>query len=287
MKVAKRPFVGTIIKPKLGLNAEQHSKVAFEAWLGGCDIVKDDENLSSMVFNNFDKRVRLSLKAAEKAERITGERKGYLANVTAESKEMLRRARLVEKLGGRYIMVDILSVGWSALQTLRNENLDLILHAHRAGHAALTRNKRHGISMLTIAKLCRLAGLDQLHIGAVFGKMEGGKKEVAAIDQEIEKGIVKPNSRQHVLAENWCGVKPMLAVCSGGLEPSKIPLLVRALGNDIVIQLGGGIHGHLSGTLAGAKAARQALEATMSGIPLRDYAKKHSELATALKTWQN
>ncbi len=47
--VYKRPLVGTIIKPKMGLNSTEHAKVAYDAWVGGCDIVKDDENLQIKV----------------------------------------------------------------------------------------------------------------------------------------------------------------------------------------------------------------------------------------------
>ncbi len=53
LKVRKRPLVGTIIKPKVGLNPDKHAKVAYEAWVGGCDIVKDDENLTNQKFNPF------------------------------------------------------------------------------------------------------------------------------------------------------------------------------------------------------------------------------------------
>jgi ribulose-bisphosphate carboxylase large chain len=44
LKVYDRPLVGTIVKPKLGLNSKEHAEVAYRSWLGGCDIVKDDEN---------------------------------------------------------------------------------------------------------------------------------------------------------------------------------------------------------------------------------------------------
>ena len=173
LKVKKRPLLGTIIKPKLGLKTKDHVKVAYNAWIGGCDIVKDDENLASQSFNKFENRLKEMVKAKKKAEKITGEKKVYMINITAETEEMLRRARLAKKAGNEYVMIDILTVGWSALQTLRNENekLNLVLHAHRAGHAAFTRNPKHGISMLVIAKLSRLIGIDQLHIGTVVGKM--------------------------------------------------------------------------------------------------------------------
>jgi len=284
LKVKKRPLLGTIVKPKLGLNERNHARVAEQAWLGGVDIVKDDENLSSMRFNKFEKRVKETLRARDKTEKATGQRKAYMPNVTAPYKEMVKRAKFAKSHGSEYAMVDFVSVGWSALQDLRDENLGLILHGHRAGHAAFTRSQTHGISMLVLAKLCRLAGLDQLHVGAIFGKMHGPKKEVEAIGEEIEDTLIR-KGQSHILSENWLGIKPMLAVCSGGLHPGKIPPLVKAMGNDIIIQMGGGIHGHPLGTRHGAIAARQSLDATVKGIPLKYAAMKHFELALALRKW--
>ncbi len=285
LKVPKRPLVGTIVKPKIGLNEKEHAKAAYEAWVGGIDIVKDDENLSSQKFNNFSKRIIETLKMRDKAEKETGERKVYMPNVTAESDTMLERANFVKEAGGRYMMVDILTVGWSGLQTLRNANQDLklVMHAHRAGHAAFTRSKKHGISMLVISDIARLIGIDQLHIGTVIGKMEGPKEEIMRIDESIEKRIIKEGS--HTLAEDWKNIKPVFAVCSGGLYAGHVPRLIKLLGNDIIIQAGGGVHGHRKGTRAGAKSMRQALEAAMNNIPLKNYAKKNKELSIALKQW--
>jgi len=287
LRVKDRPLVGTIVKPKLGLSAAEHAKVAYNAWLGGCDIVKDDENLSSMKFNKFEERVKETLKLRDKCEEETGEKKIYLANISSPFKEMIKRAKLVKQLGGEFAMVDVLTVGWSALQQLCEENLGLALHGHRAGHAAFTRNPKHGISMLFIAKICRLIGIDQLHVGAIVGKMEGRKREVKAIGEEIENKIIQPNCKEHVLAENWLHLKPMFAVCSGGLHPGKVPSLIEAMGKNIIIQMGGGIHGHPLGTVFGAKAARQAVEAVMQGISLKQYAQMHKELASALKKWKS
>jgi ribulose-bisphosphate carboxylase large chain len=182
-------------------------------------------------------------------------------------------------------MVDIVTTGWSGLQTLREADLPLILHGHRAGHAAFTRDKAHGISMLTIAKLSRLAGLDQLHIGTAVGKMEGPASEVTAIGEEIEHRLIRHDEHRHVLAEKWYDVKPIFAVCSGGLHPGHVPELVAMLGNDIIIQAGGGVHGHPDGTKAGAMAMRQAVDAVMEGFSLAEYGRKHKELGKAIKEW--
>jgi len=87
------------------------------------------------------------------------------------------------------------------------------------------------------------------------------------------------------LRSDWYGLKPVLPIASGGLYPGLVPELIKILGNDLIINFGGGIHGHPDGTLAGAKAARQAVEATMQNIFLSDYAKDKIELAKALETW--
>jgi ribulose-bisphosphate carboxylase large chain len=270
LKVTKRPLLGTIVKPKLGLKTEDHAKVAYDAWVGGCDIVKDDENLSSQIFNRFEDRLEKTVKAKEKAERETGEKKVYMINITAECEEMIRRAKLVEDCGNEYAMVDILTAGWSALQTLRDRDFNLVLHAHRAGHAAFTKNPRHGISMKIIAKVSRIIGVDQLHVGTAVGKMYETKEEVL--------------ENCKALKEKMDGLKPVMPVASGGLHAGHVPELVKIFGNDFVIQAGGGMHA--LGTRTGAKAMRQALDAAMKKIPLKEYSKSHRELKAALEKFE-
>jgi ribulose-bisphosphate carboxylase large chain len=272
LKVKNRPLVGTIIKPKLGLRTVDHAKVAYDAWTGGCDIVKDDENLSSQGFNPFEDRVVKTLEMRDKAQSETGERKVYMVNVTAETETMVKRAEFVVSHGGEYVMVDILTCGFSALQTLRDQGLELVIHAHRAGHAAFTKNLKHGIAMRVIAKVARVIGVDQLHVGTVVGKMSETKQEV--IDNIA--ACTMP----------MAGLKPVLPVASGGLHPRLVPALMGTFGKDFVIQAGGGIHGHKYGTYAGATAMRQAVQATLEGKTLEEYAETHKELKTALELWR-
>lgn len=284
LKIKDRPLVGTIVKPKLGLNTKDHAKVAYESWVGGCDLVKDDENLSSQKFNPFDKRAAKTLEMCDKAAEETGEKKGYLINVTAESLEMLRRADLTRELGGKFVMHDIITAGFASLQTLR-ENCKLGIHAHRAMHGAFTENPDHGLSMMCIADFARIAGVDSLHIGTGIGKMRGGKVEVSEINEEIEERIV--GKTKHRLEQNWGEIKPVFSVCSGGIYPGHVPYLMKNFGKDIIIQAGGGIHGHPCGTKIGATALRQAVDAVMEGETLEHYGKTHSELMDALEHWGN
>jgi ribulose-bisphosphate carboxylase large chain len=266
-----RPLVGTIVKPKLGLVVKDHARIAYESWLGGCDVVKDDENLSSQKFNPFEDRVTETLAARDRAESETGEKKVYLINVTAELEVMKERAQFVQDAGGRYMMIDILTTGWSSLQTMRDAGFDLIIHAHRAGHAAYTRSQVHGINMVVLVRVSRLLGADQLHVGTAVGKMAETKEEVLA---NVEACI-----------EPMGDIKPVLPVASGGLHPGMVTKLVEYFGNDVVIQAGGGIHGHPDGTVKGSMALRQAVDAAVAGISLEEYAKTHVELGKALTQW--
>ncbi len=279
--VYDRPFLGTIIKPKIGLPAKMHAEVAYQAWAGGLDIVKDDENLASQDFNRFEERLYLTLEKKDLAEEETGEKKIYLINITAPYREMIRRAELVQDAGNEFVMIDVFIVGFSSLQSYREEGFRMAIHAHRAMHAAITRNPRHGITMLTLAKVYRLLGVDNLHIGTAVGKMEGSAEEISSIREEIQLENVPGNSMR--FAQDWYGIKSVLAVASGGLHPGHVPAVVDILGKDIVIQAGGGVHGHPDGTMKGATAMRQALEAKMLGISLEEYAKDHEELKKALE----
>ncbi len=283
LKIRDRPLIGTIIKPKLGLNPYEHAKSAYESWLGGCDLVKADENLAGQKFNEFEERLARTLEYCNKAEEKTGMKKGYIENVTAETKEMMKRAQLVEDLGGKYIMIDFLTAGFSSLQTLREADFKLAIHCHRALHAAMTRNPKHGISMMVLADFARLIGVDQLHVGTGVGKLEGNLSDIEELIEEIEDKKIKSTKKR--LVQDWEKIKPVLAVSSGGLCPLDIPKLVKNFGNDLIMQFGGGIHSHPNGTGAGARAAKQALNATIKGINLKKYAKTHAELRLAIEKW--
>ncbi|MFW9880004.1 MAG: type III ribulose-bisphosphate carboxylase [Candidatus Thorarchaeota archaeon] len=285
-KVKNRPLLGTIVKPKVGLDEVEHSKVCQDAWIGGLDIVKDDENLTSMTFNKFEKRIIETLKKRDKAENETGERKFYMPNITAPLNKMKERADFVIENGGEYVMVDVLTIGFSALQEIRDylDEREVVIHAHRAMHAALTRNKKHGITMLALSKIMRLIGMDQLHTGTIVGKMEGDRNEVLECNQIL---TTQQNSDNNItmLNQDWGKIKSTLPVASGGLSPLHVPDLMEILGKDMVYQFGGGTHGHPDGTIAGAKAIRQAIDAFLNGSTLEEYAEKNIELAKAIEKW--
>jgi ribulose-bisphosphate carboxylase large chain len=272
LDAAARPALATVPKPKVGLSTAEHARVGYEAWLGGVDLLKDDENLTDQEFNPFERRVTESLEYADRAEAETGERKDYLVNVTAETDEMVRRAEFVADQGGRFVMVDVITTGWAAVQTLRRRtaDLDLAIHAHRAMHAAFDRLPEHGVSMRVLAQIARLCGVDHIHTGtAGFGKLEN----------EDTPGI------NAWLASDLHGMRDVLPVASGGLHPGIVDRVLEALGTDLMLQAGGGIHGHPDGTEAGARALRAAVDAYQQGVSLEAYAADHEPLRVALAKW--
>jgi ribulose-bisphosphate carboxylase large chain len=126
--------------------------------------------------------------------------------------------------------------------------------------------------MKVVAKIARIIGVDQLHVGTVVGKMFETREEV--------------RENCEALKEEMDGLKPVLPVASGGLHPRLVPALIEFFGKDFVIQAGGGIHGHGDGTVSGAKAMRQAVDATLEGLSLSEYAETHRELEIALRMWR-
>jgi ribulose-bisphosphate carboxylase large chain len=225
------------------------------------------------------------MKIRDKAEGETGEKKSYLINITARYKEMVRRAKLVSDYGNEFVMIDILTVGWSALQEFREEDLDLRIHAHRAFHAAFTRNKRHGMSMKVVASISRLLGVDHLHIGTVVGKLESPLRDVKALVKITRNKANRENLGLKVLSKEWNEIKPVFPVSSGGLHPGLMPEIYRIFGNDVIIQAGGGVVGHPDGVLAGAKAFRDAISAAVEGLSLDEAAERSKELRRALEHW--
>src|SRR3989338_6100358 len=286
MGVKGRPFTGAVPKPKIGFSAKEHADIGFETWMGGFDLVKDDENLTSTKFNNFYERVKLMTKLRDKAEKLTGDSKDALINITAETDEMKNRARVLHDHGWRYAMIDVVVTGTGAVETMRDTLGDykMAIHAHRAMHAAFDKNSKHGMTMSFLAKMMRLIGVDQIHAGTAVGKLVGSRHEVMDFADVLRSGRVK-EERHHLLSHDWGNIKPAFPVASGGLHPGLVPDEIKIFGNDMVLLVSGGIHGHPHGTRAGAKATMQAIEATQEGMSLEEKAKKSKELREALEKW--
>jgi ribulose-bisphosphate carboxylase large chain len=295
-----RPLLGATVKPKLGLSARNYGRVVFEALRGGLDFTKDDENINSQPFMRWRDRYLFCMEAVNRAQAETGEIKGHYLNVTAATMEdMYERAEFAKELGSVIVMID-LTIGYTAIQSMAKwaRRNGVILHLHRAGHSTYTRQKTHGVSFRVIAKWMRLAGVDHIHAGTVVGKLEGDPHSVAGFYDTLRLNRVEPDPVKGLYFEqDWASMPGVMPVASGGIHAGQMHQLLHHLGEDVVLQFGGGTIGHPMGIAAGAAANRVALEAMIKARNegrdylaegediLRDAAKRSHELDVALTTW--
>ena len=177
---------------------------------------------------------------------------------------------------------------------------DMILHLHRAGHSTYTRQKSHGVSFRVITKWMRLAGVDHIHAGTVVGKLEGDPATIRGY-YDICREDYNPTALGNgvFFDQHWASLNKLMPVASGGIHAGQMHQLIHYLGEDVVLQFGGGTIGHPQGIAQGATANRVALEAMIfarnSG---RDYlaegpeilaeaAKRCTPLRQALDTWKD
>ncbi len=297
-----RPLLGATTKPKLGLSGRNYGRVVYEALKGGLDFVKDDENINSQPFMHWRDRYLYCMEAVNRAQAATGEVKGHYLNVTAGTmEEMIKRAEFARDLGSVIIMIDLV-IGYTAIQSMAkwSRQNDMILHLHRAGNSTYSRQKNHGMNFRVICKWMRMAGVDHIHAGTVVGKLEGDPLMIKGFYDTLLKDHLEQNLPLGIFFEQeWASLNKVMPVASGGIHAGQMHQLVHYLGEDVILQFGGGTIGHPDGIQAGAVANRVALETMiLARNEGRDYlkegpqilqeaAKTCSPLKSALDTWKD
>jgi ribulose-bisphosphate carboxylase large chain len=297
-----RPFLGCTVKPKLGLSGKNYGRVVYEGLKGGLDFLKDDENINSQPFMRWRDRFLYVMEGVNRAAAASGEVKGSYLNVTAATmEECYKRAEFAKEVGTVIIMIDLV-IGYTAIQTMAiwaREN-NMILHLHRAGNSTYSRQKNHGINFRVISKWMRMAGVDHIHAGTVVGKLEGDPIIIKGFYNTLLLPKLEVNLPQGLFFEmDWASLRKTLPVASGGIHAGQMHQLLHYLGEDVVLQFGGGTIGHPDGIQAGATANRVALEAMVLARNegrdyfnegpqiLRDAAKNCGPLQTALDLWKD
>ena len=297
-----RPLLGATVKPKLGLSARNYGRVVYEALRGGLDFTKDDENINSQPFMRWRDRYLYSIEGVNRAAAASGEIKGHYMNVTAATMEdMYERAEFAKELGSVIVMID-LTIGYTAMTSMSHwaRRNGVILHLHRAGHGTYTRQKSHGVSFRVIAKWCRLLGVDHIHAGTVVGKLEGDPATTKGFYDTLRGSFVPANPETGIyFDQDWGSMPGVMPVASGGIHAGQMHQLLHYLGEDVILQFGGGTIGHPMGIAAGATANRVAVEAMiLARNEGRDYyqegpdilekaAKGCPELNAALQVWKD
>jgi len=294
-------MLGATVKPKLGLSGRNYGRVVYEGLKGGLDFLKDDENINSQPFMRWRERFLYVQEGITRASAATGEVKGSYLNITAGTMEdTYERGEYAKEIGTIVVMIDLV-MGYTAIQScaLWARKNDLILHLHRAGNSTYARQKNHGINFRVICKWMRMAGVDHIHAGTVVGKLEGDPLMVKGFYNTLLDVKTDINLPQGLFfAQDWASLRKCLPVASGGIHCGQLHQLLNYLGDDVIMQFGGGTIGHPDGIQAGATANRVALEAmVLARNEGRDYlaegpeilqaaAKMCGPLQTALDLWK-
>ncbi|HZZ03927.1 ribulose-bisphosphate carboxylase large subunit family protein [Paraburkholderia sp.] len=272
--VSHGPLIGTIIKPSVGLSAEETAQQVRELVAGGIDFIKDDELQADGPHCPFDERVRAVMRVVNQEADRTGKKAMVAFNLTGDLDQMRRRHDLVLAEGGTCVMAVLNSVGLVGMHELRRHS-QLPIHAHRAGWGYLSRCPELGWDYAPWQMIWRLAGADHLHVNGLHNKFSEPDDSVIA----AARAVLAP-----VMPEAPMPAMPVFSSGQTGLQAADT---YAALGcADLIHTAGGGIFGHPGGVAAGVEALREAWVAVIEGVPLKQHAARHPALNAALEFWK-
>jgi ribulose-bisphosphate carboxylase large chain len=270
--VASGPVVGTIVKPNVGLSAEQTGALVGELCEAGIDFVKDDEVCANPEHAPIDLRVKAVMDRVRRWQDRSGKRVLVAFNITDEHDAMLRHADLVAKEGGACVMASLNWCGFSSIQALRRRT-DLVVHGHRNGFGMFSRHPALGMDFQPWQTMWRLAGVDHMHVHGLQGKFSQSDAEVIDSARDCLTPLADPNDAAD---------RVMPAFSSGQWAGTMPATLAAVPGGDLLFMAGGGILAHPGGPRAGVTSLRQAWAAVRDGVSLVDAAVNAPELRDAL-----
>jgi len=270
--VQDRPLLMSIFKSVIGHDLPELREQFYQQALGGVDLIKDDEILFENPLTPIEARVRACMAAAEEARQQTGQNLLYAANLTGPVFKLKEQAQRAIDAGANALLFNVLAYGFDALAELAADPaINVPIAAHPALAGAYYPSPCHGIAApLLLGKLMRLAGADLVLFPSPYGSVVMPREENLAIDAALK------SPGRH---------RTSFSVPSAGIHPGLVPAIIRDFGQEVVVNAGGGIHGHPMGTAAGGRAFRQAIDAVIRGVGLREAAQEHEELSTAIERW--
>ena len=271
--VYDRPLLNNMIKPCIGLTPEKTAELAYEAAVGGVDVIKDDELVCDPEFCRLNDRVKAVMEALKRADEEKVEKTLYAFNITAPAEQMKENAYRALEAGANALMINYAAVGLDTVRLITEDpdiNVPILAHSDYTG--AQYESPWSGVSATLIgAKLPRLAGLDMIIGLTPYGKFP------MMMDTFVNMGLQMIAPMQHI--------KPVFPMPGGGTTQGHIEDVVKKFGKDVMIAAGGAIHGHPMGPAAGARAFRQGIDAVLNGRTLQDAAKEYPELRAAIESW--
>ncbi|NQX59067.1 2,3-diketo-5-methylthiopentyl-1-phosphate enolase [Paenibacillus qinlingensis] len=285
--VHERPLLMSIFKSVVGYELPALREQFYLQAAGGVDLIKDDEILFENPLTPMEKRIAICLEAAEQATKETGQKLLYAVNLTGSTSKLALQAKKAIAEGANALLFNVLAYGFDVLHELSSDpEINIPIMAHPAMAGAMYPSPHYGISpSVLLGKLMRLAGADLVLFPSPYGSVVMPKEENLAIKHVLLTQDLRKDYTYQAPSDVELKLAPSFPVPSAGIHPGLVPLILRDFGGDVIVNAGGGIHGHPMGTIAGGQAFRQAIDATLQGKTLRDYAQTHPELQSAIDTW--
>jgi len=230
LDVPKRPLLSTALKP-MGLSSKELADLAYQFALGGMDIIKDDHGLTNQCCSPFEERVGLCAEAVQRANRETGRRSIYIANITAPQSEVLKRARTAKGVGAGGLMVAPGIIGLDLMRELaEDDSIALPIFTHPALQGSFV-TRRDGMSHGVIfGQLARLGGADATIFPNFGGRFSFSREEC----RDIVHGASVPMGH----------LRSIFPAPGGGMSLDRVPEMLETYGHDLIFLIGGGLFRH-------------------------------------------
>lgn len=263
-------LVGTIIKPNVGMSAQQTAALVKTLCEAGVDFIKDDEVCADPAHAPLAQRIPAVMAVIREHAQRTGKKVMMAFNISDDLDAMRRHAELVERQEGTCVMASLNYCGFSAIQSLRRSTR-LAIHGHRNGFGAISRHPWLGMGYQPYQAMWRLTGVDHMHVHGLQGKFSQPDSEV------IEAASASLTPMSDTTDDR------VLPVFSSGQWAGTIPVTWQTVqSQDLLFMSGGGILAHPMGPAAGVVSLRQAWTAQEEGVSLADYSRNMPELKAAL-----
>ncbi|WII35509.1 2,3-diketo-5-methylthiopentyl-1-phosphate enolase [Paenibacillus thiaminolyticus] len=271
--VHDRPLLMSIFKSVIGYDLPALAEQFRQQALGGVNIIKDDEILFENPLTPIERRVKACMEAADSVSQQTGQRLLYAVNLTGPTFKLRDQALRAIEAGANAFLFNVLAYGYDVLHALSSDpDISVPIAAHPAMAGSMYPSPHHGIAaQLLLGKLMRLAGADLVLFPSPYGSVTMPAEDTFA----IRDALTQPDM----------ALLRSFPVPSAGIHPGIVPLIIRDFGTDVIVNAGGGIHGHPLGTAAGGRAFVQAIEAVMQGKTLESRAADQEELRAAIQAW--
>lgn len=266
------PLVMSIFKACIGLTLPELVEEFEEQAGGGVHLVKDDEIFFTEAYATPEERVVAYREAANRVAESTGRETAYAVNLTGPAHALRDRARRLSQLGAGALLVNVVAYGYDVVADIaRDSDIQTPILAHPAVSGALYGGNQYGIAAdIVLGQLMRLAGADMVIFPSMYGSVTLGEEATIGVLRHLrEESVHRP-----------CFVAP-----SAGIYPGLVGKLYADFGEDLIVNAGGGIHGHPQGASAGGQAFLAAIDAVKRGIPLTDAAVTNDALRQAIEKW--